>query len=43
MLSTEEIFANDLKYYAVREILNGNKQKFQKLMMNTEVVKMATK
>ena len=43
MLSTEEIFANDLKYYAIREILNGNKQKFQKLMMNAEVVKMATK
>jgi hypothetical protein len=43
MLSTEEIFANDLKYYAIREILNGNKQKFQKLMMNPEVVKMVTK
>ena len=43
MLSTEEIFANDLKYFAIREILNGNKQKFQKLMMNAEVVKMATK
>ena len=43
MLSTEEIFANDLKYYAIREILNGNKQKYQKLMMNAEVVKMATK
>ena len=43
MLATEEIFANDLKYYAIREILNGNKQKFQKLMMNAEVVKMATK
>ena len=23
---------DDLKYYAIREILNGNKQKFQKLM-----------
>lgn len=43
MLSTEEIFANDLKYFAIREILNGNKQKFQKLMMNADVVKMATK
>ena len=43
MLSTEEIFANDLKYFAIREILNGNKQKYQKLMMNADVVKMATK
>lgn len=43
MLTTEEMFGNDLKYYAVREILNGNKQKFQKLMMNPDVVKMATK
>ena len=43
MLSTEEIFANDLKYLAIREVLNGNKAKFQKLMMNPEVVKMVTK
>jgi len=43
MLTTKAIFGNDLQYYAVREILNGNKQKFQKLMMNPEVVKMATK
>lgn len=42
-LSTEDVFANDLKYFAVREVINGNKQKFQKLMMNTEVVKMITK
>jgi MoxR-like ATPase len=42
-LTTDDVFGNDLKYYAVREILNGNKQKFQKLMMNPEVVKMATK
>jgi len=42
MLSTEDIFANDLKYYAIREILNGNKKKFQKLMLKPEVVKMVT-
>jgi hypothetical protein len=43
MLTTESLFGNDLQYYAVREILNGEKQKFQKLMMNPEVVKMAVK
>jgi len=43
MLTTEAIFGNDLQYFAVREILSGNKQKFQKLMMNPEVVRMATK
>ncbi|MHA2403484.1 MAG: ATP-binding protein [Candidatus Kariarchaeaceae archaeon] len=42
MLSTEDLFANDLKYYAVREVLSGNKKKFEKLMMNPEVVKMVT-
>jgi hypothetical protein len=43
MLTTDSLFGNDLQYYAVREILNGEKQKFQKLMMNAEVVKMAVK
>ena len=43
MLTTDSLFGNDLQYYAVREILNGEKQKFQKLMMNPEVVKMAVK
>lgn len=43
MLTTEAIFGNDLQYYAVREILAGNKKKFERLMMNPEVVKMAVK
>lgn len=43
LTTEEELFANDLKYYVIREILNGNKAKFQKLMMNPEIVKMATK
>lgn len=43
MLTTESLFGNDLQYYAVREILNGEKQKFQKLMMNPEVVKKMVK
>jgi nucleoside-triphosphatase THEP1 len=41
-LATEsEAFTDDLKYYMVKEIVNGNKVKFQKLMMNQKVVKMA--
>ena len=42
-LTTKKIFGNDLNYYIVREILNGNKQKFEKMMMDMEMVKMATK
>ena len=37
---TDEVFTNDLKYTMVREIINGNRQKFQKLMMNPEIIKM---
>ena len=43
-LSTDcESFTDDLRYYMIKEIVSGNKVKFQKLMMNTEVVKMAVK
>ena len=37
---TDEVFTNDLKYTMVREIINGNRTKFQKLMLNPDVVKM---
>lgn len=40
--STDDIFTNDLKYIIVRKILNSNK-KFQKLMLNADVVKMTMK
>jgi len=41
-LTTEcDAFTNDLRYYMVKEIVNGNKIKFAKLMQNTNVVKMA--
>lgn len=43
MLTTEKLFGNDLQYYAIREIVNGEKQKFAKLMMNPELIKMVTK
>ena len=39
LLTTEEMFGNDLKYYAIREILNGNRAKFKTLKMAPEVVK----
>jgi hypothetical protein len=39
-LMTEDLFTNDLKYTLVREIVNGNRTKFQKLLMNPEIVKM---
>lgn len=38
-----ESFTEDLKYYIVKEILNGNKVKFSKLMLNNQVVKMTVK
>jgi hypothetical protein len=38
-----ESFTTDLKYYLVKEIVNSNKTKFSKLMMNTDVIKMAVK
>lgn len=40
---TGEVFTNDLKYIIVKKIINANKQKFAKLMLNPEVVKMAVK
>jgi len=43
-LSTDEdTFTNDIKYHIVKRVINGNKQKFQKMLTNPEVVKMATK
>ena len=42
ILSTEcDAFTNDLRYYMIKEIVNGNKVKFAKLMQTTNVVKMA--
>ena len=42
-LCTKEYFTNDLKYLIVRTIFNGNKQKFNKLMMKPEIIKMTVK
>jgi hypothetical protein len=40
---TDDIFTYDLKYIIVKKLINANKQKFQKLMINPEIVKMAMK
>jgi hypothetical protein len=42
-LCTMDYFTNDLKYLVVRTIFNGNKKKFNKLMMIPEIVKMTMK
>ena len=42
-LCTKDYFTNDLKYLIVRSIFNGNKQKFNRMMMNPEIVKMTMK
>ena len=42
-LCTKEYFTNDLKYLIVRTIFNGNKAKFNKLMMKPEIIKMTIK
>lgn len=39
-LCTKDYFTTDLKYLIVRTIFNGNKQKFGKMMMNGDIVKM---
>ena len=42
-LCTKDYFTNDLKYLVVRTIFNGNKNKFNKLMMKPEIIKMTMK
>ena len=42
-LCTKDYFTNDLKYLVVRTIFNGNKQKFNKMMMNPDIIKMTMK
>jgi hypothetical protein len=36
-------FTDDLRYYIIKELINGNKVKFAPLMMNANVVKMSVK
>ena len=39
--SKEDVFTEDLKYRLVKDIVNGNKPKFQRIMMNQEIIKMS--
>lgn len=42
-LCTKDYFTNDLKYLVVRTIFNGNKQKFNKMMMDPNIIRMTIK
>ena len=42
-LCIKDYFTNDLKYLIVRTIFNGNKKKFNKMMMNPDIIKMTMK
>jgi hypothetical protein len=42
-LCTKDYFTNDLKYLIVRTVFNGNKQKFNKMMMDPNIIKMTIK
>ena len=42
-ICTKDHFTNDLKYLIVRTIYSGNKQKYSKLMMKPEIIKMTMK
>ena len=43
LTTDDDLLAMDLKYVVVRELLNKNKPKFQKLMLNPGIVKMTVK
>lgn len=43
LVKEDGIFTDDLKYHIVKKILNGNKIKFQKMLIDTEVQELATK
>ncbi len=40
---TLDYFTNDLKYIIVRTLFSGNKTKFNKMLMNSEIIKMTSK
>ena len=43
LVTDADVFTDDLKYILIKKILNGNKQKFQKLMVSEAVQKMSLK
>ena len=42
-LVTKDYFTNDLKYLIIRTLFNGNKKKFNKLMMDPTIITMTMK
>jgi hypothetical protein len=43
LIKEDGLFTDDLKYHVVKKIINGNKQKFQKMLIDTKVQELATK
>lgn len=43
LIKHPEAFTDDLKYHIVKKIINGNKQKFQKLLFDSEIQAIAVK
>jgi hypothetical protein len=43
IITDGDIFKADLIYYIVRQIINGNRIKFQGLLMNAQIVKLTIK
>ena len=43
LMTDPDTLTDDLKYILVKRVLNGNKQKFQKLMVDPDVIKMSLK
>jgi hypothetical protein len=40
LINDEDVFTTDIKYYVIRGIVNGNKAKFQKLLLDPQIVQM---
>jgi len=43
VIKAENLFALDLHYFMIRNIIHSNKTKFQKLLLDSEIVKLAVK
>jgi len=43
LIKEPDLFTDDLKYHLVKKIINGNKQKYQKMLIDTEVQEISTK
>jgi MoxR-like ATPase len=43
IIKSEELFALDLHYFMIKNIISGNKSKFQKMLLDKDIVKLAVK